>query len=281
MLDTKVQLTQATTMQSPKLYLCGFPKSGIHLANRMCFGLYEQFDSSKNWIGTNAWTVKRANLELLAKNFIYLKPGQFLKGHIGHLDAIELMFMTLDIGVVFIYRDLRDVVVSQMFHVLSNEIGEDGKTERFQHKGKAAYQAMDSEEEVMLAIINGIDGYPGVVERFETYAPWLDSQWAMSLSYEVMRRNPLMAATKFFDYSHDLASGKEGFININSEVRKFAIQGIITEMAYKPSSAPTFRKGIVGGWKNHFTPKVKQAFMDTGGGDWLKKLSYEQDDTWQ
>lgn len=283
MTQTKVQLRPAgVALQIPKLYITGFPKSGLHLANRMALGMFQQNNPKKNWLGTNAWTVKHFKLKKLAKQLNKLQPGEFIKGHMGYLPSIEFAMTILGIGVVFVYRDLRDVVVSQYYHVMDDELTEEG-TWKLEHPNKQIYWDMKSKEDVMIAIIEGVDEYPGIFDRFGSYVGWLNSEWAMSISYEVMLRNSYLAATKFFDYVYDVAlraSEIEGMLDNRSPIKQAAINGIITEMNYQPSSSPTFRKGIIGNWKQEFTPKVLECFKANDPG-YLVQLGYEKDDSWQ
>jgi hypothetical protein len=281
---TEIQLRPAgVALKIPKLYISGFPKSGLHLAQRMAFGMFEQNNPDKNWLGTNAWTSKHYKLDRLGTQFIKLKSGQFLKGHIGHLPAIEFLMIMMEIGVVFVYRDLRDVVVSQYYHIMDKEIGEDGR-DKFMHPDKETYWDLGNKEDIMIAIIEGVnDDLPGIFERFESYVGWLDSEWAMTISYEVLMRNQLLAANKFFDYVYDTAmkiSEVSGLLDTRSSVRQTTVQGILTEMRWMPSQSPTFRKGVIGNWKQEFTPKVTEKFKELDPG-FLVRLGYERDDTWQ
>jgi hypothetical protein len=41
----------------------------------------------------------------------------------------------------------------------------------------------------------------------------------------------------------------------------------------------TFRKGVIGGWRDHFTPAHKAAFKDLAG-PLLIELGYETDNDW-
>ncbi|RMF47162.1 MAG: hypothetical protein D6755_05580, partial [Anaerolineae bacterium] len=53
----------------------------------------------------------------------------------------------------------------------------------------------------------------------------------------------------------------------------------LLEGALDPKKSPTFRKGKAGGWREHFTPSIKQLFKDVAG-DLLIALGYENDYDW-
>ena len=52
----------------------------------------------------------------------------------------------------------------------------------------------------------------------------------------------------------------------------------VIEKAFNPKS-PTFRKGLIGDWKSHFTPEHKDAFKRVAG-QLLIDLGYEKDFEW-
>jgi hypothetical protein len=55
------------------------------------------------------------------------------------------------------------------------------------------------------------------------------------------------------------------------------VEDIAENVYYHRSS--TFRKGIVGDWKNHMTPEHKAAFKEVAG-QLLVDLGYEADEDW-
>jgi len=258
------------------MYINGFPKAGLHLAERMAYGLYVKPQEQSHWLGTNAWTVKMHDLEAVGGRLGSLRPGEFFKGHMGHLKSVEAIMTILGVGCVFVYRDLRDVAVSQMYHVLTRS------DKKLNHDGKREYRRIkrkQGKEGVLIAIIEGIDGFPGLIERWETFAPWLESEWALSVKFEDIRRDHWKAANQFFDYSFKLAGLiAEKDIDIEPKVQSAFVKRIVTEMGFRNTA--TFRKGISGEWRKEFTPKVIECFKAHDNG-WLERMGYEKDDTWQ
>lgn len=270
-----MQITAPVSLMPPKIYLNGFPKSGLHLADRMALGILQEHNKERNWLGTNAWTVERHHLDEVGMKIASLKHGQFIKGHMGHLMMIEAAFIAAYVGVVFIYRDLRDVLVSQKYHVLS-------KNGKLNHTGKGLYRNMKTDEKVMLAIINGLPEYPGLFDRWETFAPWLESKWALSMPFEQMINNPYLASNRLFDYAFELSKYEAGqpdaFIDSRSHTRNAAIESIRRNMGVRHST--TLRTGKTGNWKEEFTPRVKEAFKKKDKNNWLVRLGYAKDDNW-
>ncbi len=174
-------------------------------------------------------------------------------------------------AVAFIYRDLRDVAVSQAFHVTSDK-------ESHVHPGKDLYQALPSFEDVLLAVIKGLDEYPGLFERWELYAPWLDVDWVFATSFEMMRNEPILVVDSFIRYVYHRTAMHYGVdVDLDENHVKQRVDEILESM--QRTDTPTFRKGNVGGWKWHFTERVTDVFKEHAG-DWLVQLGYEQDDNW-
>ena len=118
-----------------KIYICGFPKSGLHLAELMGFATAGPVEP-KNWLGSfddNSWSTKWVNIDRYIERVKEHPPGTMLKGHTGYRPEIEKAFFENGTAVAFIYRDLRDVAVSQAYHVLSDK---DNQV----HPGKEIYK---------------------------------------------------------------------------------------------------------------------------------------------
>ena len=258
-------------MKPPKMYLCGFPKSGLHAADRMAMGLFEEVKPGNNWYGTNAWGIDKHYLKDAAHKLGGVKRGHFIKGHTGYLKSLEALLVGLGIGLVFIYRDLRDVVVSQVHHILNTATDED-----LNFPDHELYA--DNIEEIMLQVIEGHAENEGIIERWETYASWLNCDWILPMRFEDMIKTPERECGRFFDYSYELAkidSGVTGVL-LNKDIRKLAIDGMLLEMKQTQLS-PTFRKGKVGSWKRAFTPETVKLFKEKDN-DWLYKLGYAKKD---
>lgn len=266
----------------PRVYINGFPKSGLHLAELMGRGVagpvfVDNEDGTKklhNWTGSfndNAWTMNWVDLDDLLGRFDNHPPGTLLKGHCGWLPEIEQKLYEGGQAVVFIYRDLRDVAVSQAHHVISDK-------ETRVHPNKELYKSLDSFEDVLMAVIEGIDEYPGLFERWALYAPWLDVDWVMSTSYEMMRLEPELVVDTFVRYVYHRTALHYGVdVELNEDHVSQRVEDILNSM--QRTDTPTYRKGAVGDWHNHFTPRITDAFKEHAG-DWLVQLGYEQDDNW-
>jgi hypothetical protein len=266
----------------PRVYLNGFPKSGLHLAELMARGVagptfIEQDDGSYkhwNWTGSfhdYAWTTRWVEMPNLLQRFEDHPPGTLLKGHCGYRPEIERKLYEGGQAVAFIYRDLRDVVVSQAHHVISDK-------ESHVHPGKELYKALDDFEDVLYAVIVGLDIYPGLIERWDLYAPWLEVDWVYCTCFEMMLYQPEMVVDSFVRYVYHRAVQHYG-VSVELDANDVAarVASILENM--KRTDTLTFRKGKTGAWREHFTPRIKEAFKEHAG-DWLVELGYEKDDNW-
>lgn len=275
-LDTihrKAMLNYQAPLPAPKMYLCGFPKSGLHLAEMMVSGLCGRVSENNGWFGTNAWDTERKDLENVGLALGSIEHGRYMKGHMGYLQTIEMLLAALNIGLVFVYRDLRDVVVSQMHHVLSDD-------DALSHPDKEHYQRMSGPEEVMCAIIEGDDRFPGIFERWETFAPWITSQITHAMTYGEMLKSPRRCAVNFFQYAFEVAA-KDADQNVkmyDTSVRDEVVDIMVDSMGVKNTT--TYRKGKTGTWKEEFTHAVVDCFKKNDPG-WLVRLGFEKDDEWQ
>ena len=254
-------------MKTPRMYINGFPKSGLHLAERMVVSMFDPVRSDYNWYGTNAWSTSRHNLEEAA-TLAVIQPGQYLHGHTGWLKSIEEILIGLEIGMVLVYRDLRDVVVSQAHHILSD-------SDKLNHPAREIYP--DDIHEVMKTVITGIDDYEGVFERWDTFAPWLEKDWVFPITYRELLRKPQRAAKRFLEYCIGIAYGEE--VMIDKELKNNLTEHMVGMLKQRESA--TFRKGKTGTWKEEFTPEITELFKAHDTKNVIVGLGFEKDNNWQ
>jgi sulfotransferase 6B1 len=165
----------------------------------------------------------------------------------------------------FIYRDPRDMLVSQVF--FATDMNEE-------HGMHEYYKSLPHFGERLKVAITGIerDGLHmvGVRQRYEGVFQWLDQKHVMCLRFE------------------DLINNREATLNtMLDEVEKTGYKiptpreealSILIE-AIQPKKSHTFRSGKTGGWQEHFTVEHKKLFKEVAG-DLLVKLGYEQNNEW-
>jgi len=264
-----------------KWILNGFPKSGLHLVTNMLRPVVKPMPPgqfrAKHWSGTfreHSWSNEWANMDLMYFQMSQVQMGHYLKGHIGHTLEIEDFLWKLGVAKVFIFRDLRDVVVSQAHHILNEN------DDRFVHPGKDEYRALPDFDAVLEACIVGLGEWPGVLARWELYAPWRDVKWVLPVRYERAREIPHIVAGELLKYSVARVGGLIG-ISISDVGEGYApVCKMMADASQQTEFSPTFRKGEIGGWREAFTERHKQLFKQVDENDWLIQLGYERDHNW-
>lgn len=264
---------------SPKYIINGFPKAGTHLAAAFLSPIVTSVANSElwgaNWAGTfhgNSWTEDWIADTVTCYKISRLQDSMFMKTHMGHTDILENFIFFHGACMVLVYRDFRDVALSQAHHIMGGD--------KFAHPNKGLYRGLGGLEEVLSAVIDGIDIYPGVMQRWEHYAPWLDVEWTESISFEEMRNRPHAAAKKLVAFGYGrLAQVLGAEIEASEELFKPHFAAMVKNTQKRKASV-TFRKGVSGQWKRVFTERHKDAFKESDRDGWLVRLGYEKDDNW-
>lgn len=268
------QETVAEVVRKPRIFLNGFPKAGLHLAVQMVHSMTSEAALHPAWTGCfthNSWSTNWAPIEPVMAALRCLRDDTWLKGHMGYLPVYEQYLYWHGVSMAFIYRDPRDVLVSQSHHVVSTD------QKRFFHPNKEIYKEMDHESRLM-ACLCGVGDFAGLFDRWELYAPWLGVPWVFPLKYEDMMEQREETVRKFLQYVWDRTTW-----GLEQSFQPTAMMDAITKatlgnMAMRLPGG-TFRKGGSGGWREEFTPRVKDEFKQRAG-DWLVRLGYEENNDW-
>lgn len=261
----------------PKIYVNGFPKSGLHLAVTMAMVMVKEPAHEHSWAGTfgkNSFSTQWVPYNEIFSNLSRLREDSWLKGHCGYRPEVEQFLYHLGASKIFIYRDLRDVLVSQAHHVTSDD------DDRFYHPDKKMFQSMDSFEDVLAACLCGVGPYAGLFERWFHYAPWLHIPWVHKVRFEDALLKPEAAARDAVIYTYSRMSAAFG-ARVELPERMVAdLTKPAVDLMGQTDKSPTFRQGKTGKWREHFTPKITELFKQRGG-DVLIRLGYEKDNNWQ
>ena len=183
----------------------------------------------------------------MATNAIcYLPDNHRLIGHAGYDEDLEWYITLSGIVHVFMYRDLRDVAVSQAHHILSDD-------SNLNHPGRDLYRALGSFDNVLAAVWHGIDGYPGIMERWDEYEPWLTRAGVLCLSYDDAIADLEGAADAILDYVATVKPAM-ALTDTGGKLTESIIMTNADEMvasALDTDSSPTFRRGVSGEWREY------------------------------
>jgi len=262
------------TRIAPKILINGFPKSGLHLTELMVTCMARPF-VEKPWISTfkdSAWNTEFQDIEFIKQRFWCPIEDTYVKGHCGYTPELEKMFYDFKYGIIFVHRDLRDVAVSQAHHVVSDK-------EELIHPDKDLYKALPTHEDVLKAVITGLDKYPGLIERWEQFAGWLDARWVLKLRFEDIKDNLKNTAELMVRYAYGRAAQIKGLkVSLDGRGVDWMVDAML-KMSKRTDLSATFRKGTTQQWRKEFTPEVTKLFKERAG-DWLIKMGYEKDNDW-
>lgn len=186
----------------------------------------------------------------------------------GYMDATKesVSFLTRPERVnYFIYRDPRDLLVSQVFFA----------TDMHEEHGMHDYYKLlpDFNERLKVAIM-GIDRdglyMVSVQQRYEGVFEWLEQKNVMCIRFEDLINNRDVTLNAMLDEVE-----KTGY-KIPTP-REKALSTLIE--AIQPRKSHTFRSGKTGSWRELFTEEHKKLFKDVAG-DLVVRLGYEKNNDW-
>jgi hypothetical protein len=165
----------------------------------------------------------------------------------------------------FIYRDPRDVLVSQVF--FATEMHEE-------HGMHQYYNSLPDFGERLKVAITGIDRagvyMVSVKQRYEGVFRWLKQEHVMCLRFEDLIDNREATLNAMLDQVE-----RTGYAIPTPRPRALSV---LAE-AIQPEKSHTFRSGKTGGWREHFTEEHKSLFKEVAG-DLLIQLGYEENRNW-
>jgi sulfotransferase 6B1 len=196
--------------------------------------------------------------------------GMFVTAHATFHPVLRDLVKELQFKQIILLRDPRDAVVSSMFFT---------KREPWLQHHKYYTEALESDEERIMATIRGFGpdvatDHPraSIRERFEGYIPWLDDPSTLVVRFEdLIGQRGGGVSEKQLDEIERIGAFVE------RPLSREQTQQIAQKMYSKGSL--TFRKGIAGDWRNHFTEDHRRAFKEVAG-DILIRLGYEKDMAW-
>jgi len=255
----------------PPILANSFPKSGTHLLLQ----IIEPFPKVRNYkkfIASMPTITFRERSKINTIKLINsILPGEIVAAHLFYDEDYHKVLIKLNVAHFFIYRDLRDVVVSEAFYL--------SKMNRW-HRLHKYFKSLSSIEDQIMFSIKGNSflktpyDYPNIAERFKRYAKWIRCQNVFSLKYEDLisekKREVITNMIQFYLYRIK-DKRKEGY-NLNELVQK-SLENI------NPEKSHTFRRGERGNWKKFFTEEHKKAMKEVAG-DLLIKLGFEKDLDW-
>jgi hypothetical protein len=252
----------------PPVLANSFPKSGTHLLMQIVEGLPERVNYGA-FLGSeiSSFRFRERSADNTCRFIRGFVPGEVVRGHLFFDPRFEAELATRRAVHYFIYRDPRDVVVSEAHYLR--------EMNRW-HRLAPHFRRLKSIEEAIMLSITGFDpplpgiDYPHIAARFARYHGWLDCDACLAVRFEDLRteRQPALIGemAQFFARR----CGREWDVDA-------CAQSMATSIA--PAKSHTFRSGKKSGWQREFTAEHRRRF-DELAGDLLIQLGYESNHDW-
>ena len=254
--------------EAPPLFGNSKPKSGSHLLLQVLNG-FTQIMPYKYVAADPVRTIEKEG-KRKTKGEILGELETISRGVIGwgYIEATpeNVAFLCRPDRVnYFIYRDPRDMLVSQVF--FATDMHED-------HGMHEYYRSLPDFDERLRVAITGIDRaglhMVSVRQRYEGVFQWLEQKYVMCIRFEDLIDNRDATLNAMLDEVE-----RTGY---KIPARREKALPVLVE-AIQPRKSHTFRSGKTGGWRQHFTDEHKKLFKDVAG-DLLVMLGYEESNDW-
>jgi len=243
-----------------------FPKSGTHLLYQL-FWKSNFVNDYKSFIASHPSRQKKQNSYIkVNQNINDLLKAELIRGHIFYHKSTEELIKNKNIINYFIYRDPRDVVISEANYLYNMN--------RFHILHKYFKKVNFLEDRIKFSImgndfLNTGGTYKNIKDRFLDYKGWLKGS-CHSIKYEDL------VGSNQSQIVRDILS----FYIENSDVN-FKVDEIIKDSikSIDPSKSHTFNTGGTAKWKKIFNDEHKELFKKYAG-DLLIELKYEENYDW-
>jgi hypothetical protein len=174
---------------------------------------------------------------------------------------------------IIMYRDGRDVMVSQYYHFLVPwDNGKNKYDVSFYRKKFQFDDYMDIETNMSKFIEMTSDKDIYKFSWGEFVDRWKPNEYIAYTKYELLKMNPFLELVNICNALKIKVEEEK----IHKIIKKYDFKSLKKE---KKSSGGFLRKGIVGDWKNIFSKEARNTFSSLYGKQ-LISLGYEKDDNW-
>lgn len=267
-LQAVLRWKRLTFNEAPPIFGNSKPKSGSHLLLQILNGFtriipYAYVEAEP--VRTITKEGRRKTREEILTDLRSIREGVIGWGYIEASAENTECLCRPDRVNYFLYRDPRDMLVSQVFFA----------TELYEEHGMHDYyKSLPDFGARLKAAITGIDReglhMVSVKQRYVGVFKWLDQKDVLCLRFEDLITNRDATLNAMLDEVE-----RTGYQIPTPRARALTI---LAE-AIQPGKSHTFRSGKTGGWREHFTEEHKKLFKEVAG-DLLMRLGYEKNDEW-
>lgn len=247
----------------PPMIANAIPKSGTHLLVQVLNGLEGGRDWGEFLASTPSFSFKEIPPGRMAARIGRLAPGELAAAHLFHSREAEVAIRKVNALHYLIYRDPRDVVLSEAHYLRSGN--------RW-HRLHRHFRMAPSLDDCISLAINGVPGvpaYPNVGVRLRRFLEWFDTETCL-IRYEDLNGEDREAEVRRIAVYRAERYGNQ------SSVEKIARRALAN---IRPEDSHTFREGRIGEWREAFKPRhVIQ--MRKAAGELLVRMGYEASLEW-
>lgn len=255
-------------LDAPTIFGNAKPKSGSHLLLQVLDGFtrlmpYKYVDAEP--VRTIEKDGRRKSEDRVAAEISAIPHGVIGWGYVEASPAnVAVLCQPMHVN-FFIYRDPRDLLVSQVFFATDM---------REEHGMHNYYKSLPDFGERLKVAITGIDSdglrMVNVRHRYKGVFQWLEQPGVMCIRYEDLVNNRDATLNAMLDEVE-----KTGY---TIPTRREKALSVLVD-AIQPRKSRTFRAGKTGNWQEYFSQEHKRLFKEVAG-DLLVKLGYEKNNDW-
>jgi len=248
---------------TPPILINSFPKSGTHLLTQIVASAPNYIDQGNFLASTPSFTLLERSPASIRRHISRLLPREICSAHLHFSEDAKKAMEENNVCHLFIFRDPRDVCVSEAHYLASMNI--------FHRLHKHVKKLTDIESQINL-VLNGMSTrgpfgfiYPRIDRRFALYEGWINDKNTLAMRYEdLVGDNKLEHIKKIATFlcSKGVISERELLDFSNNALRSIA-----------PEESHTFRRGEINQWKSDFSAQQKQSFSSFGES-LIERLNY-------
>lgn len=254
-------------VEYPPILCNSFPKSGSHLLSHVLSVIphIKNFGTVTNSL-TSFFDSTPNDKEKIQYQLNHLAPGEMAIGHLFHDISYIPILQSKNVVHYFIYRDLRDVVISEAYDIAFTHSW---------HKLHKYFKLLhDMEERIAFSIdgkaANFSYSYPNICQRFQSYKNWITDKNVFLIRFEdLFGENQTKVVSQIIDFYLTRTSHKLDRTAIINQ----ALQSIQSKNAH------LFMQNRVSIWRQKLSKYQKQHFAEIAG-NLLIELGYEVDQQW-
>jgi hypothetical protein len=253
---------------NPPVIVNSFPKSGTHLLMQLVEGLPERRNYGAFLASmTSSFKFRERSPQNVTTFVRGIVPSEIVRAHLFFDERYAAALEEKSAVHYFIYRDPRDVVVSEAHYL--REMNRWHRLAPYFRKLNSIEEAISLSIEGLRPPVAGID-YPDIAARFARYLPWLHRDDCLAIRFEDLRSEgqPAIIGQMAEFYARRSAAG----LDVKSCAEAMAAH-------VDPHKSHTFRSGKKAGWLKEFTPEHRRRFAEIAG-ELLVQLGYEPNHDW-